>query len=92
MSFDKESDKWSVYAALEPEDVSMLLQEASQFLLQYLNRGNFEGSGGADQLLVRRLTLVYNMLFIAWNAFDKDKKPAISGLYSRVEQDEALRA
>jgi hypothetical protein len=32
------------------------------------------------------------MLFIAWNAFDKDKKPAISGLYSRVEQDEALRA
>lgn len=46
--FDKESDKWSVYAALEPEDVSMLLQEASQFLLQYLNRGNFEGSGGAD--------------------------------------------
>jgi hypothetical protein len=72
--YEKESEKWPIYASLGPEDVGLLLSESTKFLLSYLNFCNFEGSAGANQLVVRRLTLVKSMLFIAWNAYDKDKK------------------
>jgi hypothetical protein len=60
-------------------------------LLNYLNFCNFEGSAGANQLVVRRLSLARNMLYIAWNAFDQEKKQAISGLFSAAETEESLQ-
>lgn len=63
----------------------MLLEEATNFLLSYLNYGNFEGSAGANQLVVRRLTLAKSMLSIAWEAKDKDKVQTISKLYAEGE-------
>jgi hypothetical protein len=60
-------------------------------LLNYLNFCTFEGSAGANQLVVRRLSLARNMLYIAWNAFDKEKKQAISGLFSAAETEESLQ-
>jgi hypothetical protein len=89
--FEKESDKWTVYSSLDAQSVGTLLSEATKYLLVNLNFGNFEGPSGANQLVVRRLTLAHKMLFIAWNAFDTEKKPAISSLFSQAETDEALR-
>lgn len=66
--FEKESDKRDVYSALDGQSVGKLLSEATKYLLVYLNLGNFEGPSGANQLVVRRLTLAYKMLYIVWNA------------------------
>jgi len=56
--FEKESDKWSVYSSLDAQSVGKLLSEATKYLMVNLNLGNFEGPSGANQLVVRRLTLV----------------------------------
>lgn len=78
-----EGEKWSVYSSLEASDVKMLLEEATRFLVVYLNFGNFEGSAGANKLVVRRLTMAQTMLDIAWNAFDQNKLPAIAKLFTQ---------
>jgi hypothetical protein len=52
-----DGEKWPIYSSLEASDVKMLLEEATKFLLTYLNFGNFEGSAGANQTVVSRLNL-----------------------------------
>lgn len=59
--------------------------------MEHLNLGNFEGPAGASTSIVRRLTLAKSLIYVAWNAQDKDKKPAIAGLLSSAESSESVR-
>jgi hypothetical protein len=68
------------------------LSEATKFLIDHLNLGNFEGPAGANQVIVRRLKLAKSMLYVAWHAQDKDKKSSLSGVFGQAESDEAVRS
>lgn len=80
-----EEDKWTVYMQMESVHVGTLLTQSTQFLLNYLNLGNFEGASGASQIVVQRLNLIKHMLFIALHATDKQGKQSIQAFFEHVE-------
>lgn len=82
---EADDEKWTVYMQLEPSHIGDLLSQATKFLLNYLNFGNFEGATGANSLVVGRLALIRNMLYIACNATDKDNKKILSSFFTEVE-------
>jgi hypothetical protein len=57
-----------IYACLEASDVSQLISHAADYLVMYLNIGNFEGSTGCHTEVIMRLELASDMLSVALKA------------------------
>ena len=60
----------SVACKIDVQDASELLVQASRFLAECLNMGNFEGVSGAQQHVVLKLQIAYAMLVVLYQAED----------------------
>jgi hypothetical protein len=82
----------TIYSYLEAEDVLVLLVQASDYLIRYLNIGNFEGASGANTTVIMRLQVVSDMLLICKRATSADQRSALQDLFTQAQTKSSMRA
>ena len=68
------------------EDTLLLLTNTADFLMNYLNRGSFEGVTGAQPSVVMRLDLACDLLFIIAYSRNKEGRSALCELFSASQK------
>ena len=63
-----------IYVKMSVVELSTFLRKTSNYLIQHLNYGNFEGSTGSQKQIVMRLQVVHGLLSIAFNAKLKENE------------------
>jgi hypothetical protein len=58
---------------MSAEEVSTFLKKTSHYLNNYLNKGNFEGVTGANPLIVMRLNLASDLIYVIRYSENKSK-------------------
>jgi len=69
---------------MSAEEISVFLRKTSHYLNSYLNKGSFEGVTGANPLIVMRLNLASDLIYVIRYAESKTKPNtlAISDLFA----------
>lgn len=82
-----------VSSRMDASEVSSLLRKTTRYMRTHLNLGSFEGSTGAQKVVVMRLGLAADMLLLAMQAKVKEGDSlAIADLEKQVKADKQLRA
>ena len=63
----------TVHAKMSAEDLSVYLRKTSQYLVGYLNKCSFEGVTGANMIVMMRLNLASDLLYVIRYAESKSK-------------------
>lgn len=78
---------------MSADEISTFLKKSSHYLNTYLNKGNFEGVTGANPLIMMRLNLAYDLIYIIRYAESKTKPGtlAISELFASCVSNSRLK-
>lgn len=75
------------------EELSVYLKKTSQYLLNYLNKGSFEGVTGANMITMMRLNLASDLLYVIRHSEHKTRPGvlAIQDLFIQVSKSPRIR-